>query len=89
MLRDGAREFALRTRDVAPLHVLTKLRLNLGEFPVMEILGSRVVVLRHRSDNIPAQWWNKRMPVTAMAMPYLSQHSITRSSRMDPPGSAI
>ena len=29
------------------------------------------------------------MPVNAMTMPYLSQHSITRSSRIEPPGSAI
>ena len=29
------------------------------------------------------------MPVNAMTMPHLSQHSITRSSRIEPPGSAI
>ena len=29
------------------------------------------------------------MPVNAIAMPYLSQHSITASSRIEPPGSAM
>ena len=35
------------------------------------------------------QWWNRRAPVKAMAMPYLSQHSITASSRTEPPGWAM
>ena len=32
------------------------------------------------------QWWKRRMPVKAIAIPYLSAVSITLSSRMDPPG---
>ena len=35
------------------------------------------------------QWWNRRIPVKAIAIPYLSQHSMTASSLTDPPGSAI
>lgn len=32
-----------------------------------------------------AQWWNRRMWVIAIAMPYLSQVSMTLSSRIEPP----
>ena len=35
------------------------------------------------------QWWNRRMPVNAIAMPYLLQVSITLSSRIEPPGCAM
>ena len=35
------------------------------------------------------QWWNRRMWVKHMTMPYLSQASMTRSSRMEPPGWAM
>src|SRR5699024_2380539 len=35
------------------------------------------------------QWWNRRMPVKAMAMLYLSQVAMTWSSRMEPPGWAM
>ena len=35
------------------------------------------------------QWWNSRIPVKTITMPYLSAVSMTLSSRMDPPGSAI
>lgn len=34
------------------------------------------------------QWWNRRMPVNAMAMPYRSHAAITSASRTEPPGSA-
>ncbi len=34
------------------------------------------------------QWWNRRIPVKHMVMLYLSQVSITLSSRMEPPGCA-
>lgn len=35
------------------------------------------------------QWWNRRMPVNAMAIPYLFAVSITLSSRIEPPGSTM
>ena len=40
-------------------------------------------------ENKLYQWWKRRIPVNAMAMPYLLQASITRSSLIDPPGSAM
>ena len=36
-----------------------------------------------------SQWWNSRMPVKHMVMLYLSAVSMTWSSRMEPPGSAM
>ena len=36
-----------------------------------------------------SQWWNSRMPVKAMATPCLLHSSMTRSSRMEPPGWAM
>ena len=32
------------------------------------------------------QWWNRRIPVNAIATPFLLQQSITKSSRIEPPG---
>ena len=42
-----------------------------------------------RNNAVPYQWWNRRIPVNAITISYLSQHSITASSRTEPPGWAI
>ena len=59
-----------------------------GELVPAREAGARSACISRRKG--PAyEWWNRRMPVKAMTMPYLSQVSMTLSSRMEPPGWAI